>query len=195
MKTETKYFFMKVIAGCLILGLICFLMFFFVKGVRAEDNKTVKEQFRTAGGYPKILDEGKWSTQLLWDTTNACYQGTIRWIVMTNPSLLGQAPNVMAQRQMVVHCFCVVDKIRNEHTLEEYFKKVLDPQWSGNLFMTKAMECVREWQTLPLFFTTNLPVTPEKLIPDNSSSTKDEESLPDQKQKEFKEESPLIFQG
>ena len=35
----------------------------------------------------------------------------------------------------------------------------------------------------------------EKLIPDNSSSTKDAESLPDQKQKEFKEESPLIFQG
>ena len=195
MKTETKYFFMKVIAGCLILGLICFLMFFFVKGVRAEDNMTVKEQFRTRGGYPKILDEGKWSTQLLWDTTNACYQGTIRWIVMTNPSLLGQVPNIMAQRQMVVHCFCVVDKIRNEHTLEEYFKKVLDPQWSGNLFMTKAMECVREWQTLPLFFTTNLPAEPEKQIPDNSSSTKDEESLPDQKQKEFQEESPLIFQG
>ena len=57
------------------------------------------------------------------------------------------------------------------------------------------MECVKEWQTLPLFFTTNLPTTPEKQIPDNSSSTKDAESLPDQKQKEFKEESPLIFQG
>ena len=106
----------------------------------------------------------------------------------------------MAQRQMVVHCFCVVDKIRNEHTLEEYFEKVLDPSWTGNLFMLKAMECVREWQTLPLFFTTDLPtdnktITPEKLIPDNSSSTKDGESLPDQQQKEFKEESPLIFQG
>ena len=200
MKTKTKYFFMKVGAGCLILGLICFLMFFFVKGVRAEDNKTIVDQSRTAGGYPKILGEGKWSTQLLWDTTNACYQGTIRWIVMTNPSLLWQVPNIMAQRQMVVHCFCVVDKIRNEHTLEEYFEKVLDPSWTGNLFMLKAMECVREWQTLPLFFTTDLPtdnktVTPEKPIPDNSSSTKDAESLPDQKQKEFKEESPLIFQG
>ena len=195
MKAETKQFFKKVFIAGLIFGFIVFLMVFFVKGVRAEDNKTIVDQSRTAGGYPKILGEGKWSTQLLWDTTNACYQGTIRWIVMTNPSLLGQAPNIMAQRQMVVHCFCVVDKIRNEHTLEEYFKKVLDPQWSGNLFMLKAMECVREWQTLPLFFTTDLPVTPEKQIPDNSSSTKDEESLPDQKQKEFQEESPLIFQG
>ena len=200
MKDETKYFFKKAFIVGLIFGLIVFLMVFFVKGANAEDNKTIVDQSRTAGGYPKILDSDKWSTQLLWDTTNACYQGTIRWIVMTNPSLLGQVPNIMAQRQMVVHCFCVVDKIRNEHTLEEYFEKVLDPSWTGNLFMLKAMECVREWQTLPLFFTTDLPtdnktITPEKLIPDNSSSTKDGESLPDQQQKEFKEESPLIFQG
>jgi hypothetical protein len=180
---------------------ILFMVLFLVGGmvmlsqVRAEDNKTIVDQSRTAGGFPKILDSGKWSTQLLWDTTNACYQGTIRWIVMTNPSLLGHRPNVMAQREMVVHCFCVVDKIRKELTLEEYIKMVRDSDWSGNIFMTKAMECVKEWQTLPLFFTTNLPVKPEKLIPDNSSSTKDAESLPDQKQKEFKEESPLIFQG
>ena len=196
MKDETKYFFMKVIAGCLILGFISFLMFFFVKGVRAEDNKTVKEQFRTAGGYPKILGEGKWSTQLLWDTTNACYQGTIRWIVMTNPSLLGQVPNVMAQRQMVVHCFCVVDKIRNEHTLEEYFKKVLDPQWSGNLFMIKAMECVKEWQTLPLFFTTNLPIDNETITrkqkeSDNGSGTLD--SIPEQPNEPIEETPQLNF--
>ena len=114
MKTETKYFFMKVGAGCLILGLICFLMFFFVKGVRAEDNKTIVDQSRTAGGYPKILSKGKWSTQLLWDTTNACYQGTIRWVVLSNPTLLGQIPNPIAQRQMMEHCFCVMDKIRKK---------------------------------------------------------------------------------
>ena len=78
MKTDTKYFFKKAFIVGLILGLICFLMFLFVKGVNAEDNKTIVDQSRTKGGYPKILGEGKWSTQLLWDTTNACYQGTIR---------------------------------------------------------------------------------------------------------------------
>ena len=200
MKTYTPVYFIKKVLICLLILIPVSLFIMNLTSVRAEDNKTIVDQSRTAGGYPKILDKGKWSTQLLWDTTNACYQGTIRWIVMTNPSLLGQAPNVMAQRQMVVHCFCVVDKIRNEHTLEEYFEKVLDPSWTGNLFMLKAMECVREWQTLPLFFTTDLPtdnktITPEKLIPDNSSSTKDGESLPDQQQKEFKEEPPLNFQG
>ena len=192
---EDTFYRIAVFTSILFMVLFLFGGLLMLNQVRAEDNMTVTDQSRTRGGYPKILGDGKWSTQLLWDTTNACYQGTIRWIVMTNPSLLGQVPNVMAQRQMVVHCFCVVDKIRNEHTLEEYFEKVLDPQWSGNLFMLKAMECVREWQTLPLFFTTDLPVIPEKQIPDNSSSTKDAESLPDQKQKEFKEESPLIFQG
>ena len=183
MKTKTKYFFKKVFIVGLIFGLMVFLMVFFVKGLRAEDNETKKV----------VLKE--WTTQLLYDTTNACYEGTIKWIVLSNPSLIGQMPNYQTQRQMIMHCFCVMDRIRKEFKIEDYQKLVYDPEWTGNLFMTKAMECVREWQTLPLFFTTNLPATPEKQIPDNSSSTKDEESLPDQKQKEFQEESPLIFQG
>ena len=147
-----------VFTSMIFLMLFIFGAMVMVSQVKAEDNKTIVDQSRTAGGYPKILGEGKWSTQLLWDTTNACYQGTIRWIVMTNPSLLGQVPNVMAQRQMVVHCFCVVDKIRNEHTLKEYFEKVLDPSWTGNLFMLKAMECVREYKTLPSFFTSIIEI-------------------------------------
>ena len=173
---------------------ILFMILFLFGGVVMLNQVRAEDQSRTAGGFPKILDSGKWSTQLLWDTTNACYQGTIRWIVMTNPSLLGQVPNIMAQRQMVVHCFCVVDKIRNEHTLEEYFKKVLDPQWSGNLFMIKAMECVKEWQTLPLFFTTNLPIDNETITrkqeeSDNGSGTLD--SIPEQPNEPL-EEAPLL---
>jgi hypothetical protein len=182
---------------------ILFMVLFLVGGllmlnqVRAEDNKTIVDQSRTAGGFPKILDSGKWSTQLLWDTTNACYQGTIRWIVMTNPSLLGHRPNVMAQREMVVHCFCVVDKIRKELTLEEYIKMVRDPDWSGNIFMTKAMECVKEWQTLPLFFTTNLPSDNETITrkqqeeSDNGSGTSD--SIPEQPNEPLEEAPQLNF--
>jgi predicted membrane-bound dolichyl-phosphate-mannose-protein mannosyltransferase len=182
---------------------ILFMVLFLVGGllmlnqVRAEDNKTIVDQSRTAGGFPKILDSGKWSTQLLWDTTNACYQGTIRWIVMTNPSLLGHRPNVMAQREMVVHCFCVVDKIRKELTLEEYIKMVRDPDWSGNIFMTKAMECVREWQTLPLFFKTDLPSDNETITrkqqeeSDNGSGTSD--SIPEQPNEPLEEAPQLNF--
>ena len=187
MKTKTKYFFMKFIAGCLILGLMTFLMFFFVQGLRAEDNETKKV----------VLKE--WTTQLLYDTTNACYQGTIRWIVLSNPSLIGQVPDPPAQRQMLIHCFCVMDRIRNEIPIEEYQKLVYDQEWTGNTFMKKALECVKEEKTLPSFFviqdkkikTTDNET--KKVIPEKSEDSKDE--LPSQKPKESKEDSTTIFQG
>jgi hypothetical protein len=135
--------------------------------VKAEDNKTTNDLTRTSGGFPKILDDDKWASQLVYDTINACYQGTIRWVILSNPSLLGQIPALVAQRQMVEHCFCVMDKIRKENKVEEYRKKVIDPQWGGNLFMLKAVECVKEYETLPSFFM-KMP------IPDNATKTDDE---------------------
>jgi len=107
---------------------------------RAEDNETKKV----------VLKE--WTTQLLYDTTNACYEGTIRWVLLTHPSLVGQPPNWKSQRQMIEHCFCVMDRIRKEIKIEDYQKLVYDPVWTGNTFMVKAMECVKEEKTLPSFF-------------------------------------------
>ena len=172
----------KIIVGGLIFLLILILTGLFT--VRAEDNKTRKKV---------ILKE--WTTQLLYDTTNACYQGTIRWIVMTNPALIGQTPGWQSQRQMIVHCFCVMDRIRKEIKIEDYQKLVYDPEWTGNLFMTKAMECVAEEKTLPSFFTTKTPNDNETKIvtPDESIDSKDE--LPSQKPKESEEDSTTIFQG
>jgi len=178
-----------------ILGLMIFLMVFFVKGVRAEDNETKKV----------VLKE--WTTQLLYDTTNACYEGTIRWVLLTHPSLLGQPPNWRSQRQMIEHCFCVMDRIRKEIKIEDYQKLVYDPVWTGNTFMVKAMECVKEEKTLPSFFviqdkkikTTPIPKVKtddnetKKVIPEKSEDSKDE--LPSQKPKESEEDSTTIFQG
>ena len=179
----------------LILGLIVFLMVFFVKGLRAEDNETKKVVLKY------------WTTQLLYDTTNACYEGTIRWVLLTHPSLLGQPPNWRSQRQMIEHCFCVMDRIRKEIKIEDYQKLVYDPVWTGNTFMVKAMECVKEEKTLPSFFTIKedeeIKITPipkvtddnetKKVIPEESEDSKDE--LPSQKPKESEEDSTTIFQG
>ena len=44
-----------------------------------------------------------WTTQLLFDSTNACYQGTYKWIVMSNPTLLGTIPPPQTQRAMIEH--------------------------------------------------------------------------------------------
>ena len=180
----------------LILGLMVFFMVFFVKGLRAEDNETKKVEWK------------EWTTQLLYDTTNACYHGTIRWIVLSNPSLIGQAPDFAAQRQMMIHCFCVMDRIRKEIKIEEYQKLVYDPEWTGNTFMKKAVECVKEEKTLPSFFVIQenekIKITPipkvitddnetKKVIPEKSEDSKEE--LPSQKPKESEEDSTTIFQG
>jgi len=199
MKTDTKYFFKKAFIVGLIFGLIVFLMVFFVKGVRAEDNKTIEFDDR---GWPKILDEDEWRSQLVFDTVQACYQGTIRWIVLSNPTILGQIPAPLAQRQMMEHCFCVMDKIRKENKVKEYKKEVLDPEWGGNLFMLKAMECVKEYKTLPSFFKSIIetPLDNEtkkenKIIIKPEGSQDSPEESPDQKQEESKGSPQTIFQG
>ena len=182
--------------------LVLFLLIMIVAGmfvVRAEESgadelnkarnqlKTGEEPQFTERGFPKILDDDTWTSQLIYDTIGACYQGTIRWIVLSNPSILGQIPNPIAQRQMMEHCFCVMDKIRKENKVKEYKKKVLNPEWVGNLFMLKAMECVTDYETLPSFFMKML--TPDNETKkeikkdegaDNSTNSLREESLPDQ---------------
>ena len=163
------------------IGLMMFLSTS-VKG--AEDNKTIEF---TDMGWPKILDDDKWTTQMLFDTVQACYQGTIRWVVLSHPTLLNQIPTLAAQRQMMEHCFCVMDKIRKENKVEDYRKKVLDPEWGGNLFMLKAMECVNEYKTLPNFFT-KIIETPS----DNETITNDNDKIvtPEDKPKDSQDEPP-----
>jgi len=182
----------------IVMGVLLFLIILLVVGIsaaRAEDNETKKI----------VLKE--WTTQLLYDTTNACYEGTIRWVLLTHPSLLGQPPNWRSQRQMIEHCFCVMDRIRKEIKIEDYQKLVYNPEWTGNTFMVKALECVKEEKTLPSFFViqgdegikpTPIPkVTDDnetkKVIPEKPEDSKDE--LPSQKPKESKEDSTTIFQG
>ena len=113
-----------------------FGLFFMMVGVgevlKAEDNKTKDE----------------WTTQLLYDTTNACYQETVRWIMMANPALIGQQPPLIVQRQMIQHCFCVMDKIRYEFTHGKYVALVESGFLVGELFMNKAYECIREFDTM-----------------------------------------------
>ena len=184
-----------------IVFMICMMFVFstmvLVGQVRAEDNTTRKFE-NIERGFPKILDEDEWSSQLVYDTLGACYQGTIKWVIMSNPSLLGQAPGPMAMRQMMEHCFCVMDKVRKNQPLKEYKKKVFDSKYIGDLFMTKALECVAEYRTLPAFFTTlldnktktdNETVNPAE-VPDGET----EDSL-DEQQEESEGSPETLFQG
>ena len=182
----------------IIMGVLLFLIIMLVGGIsvlRAEDNKTIEFDDR---GWPKILDDDEWRSQLVFDTVQACYQGTIRWVLLSNPSLLNQLPSPIAQRQMVEHCFCVMDKIRKENKIEDYRKKVIDPEWGGNLFMLKAMECVGDYETLPSFFM-KMPTPDNKTKKENKIIIKEpkdsQEESPDQKQEESEGSPQTIFQG
>ena len=183
----------KIVMAILLFFII--MLVAWISVVKAEDNKTTDKPMFTERGFPKILDDDKWTSQLIYDTIGACYQGTIRWVLLSNPSLLNQLPSPIAQRQMVEHCFCVMDKIRKENKIEDYRKKVIDPEWGGNLFMLKAMECVTDYETLPSFFM-KMP-TPDnetkKVMPEESKDSKEE--LPSPKPKESEEDSTTIFQG
>jgi hypothetical protein len=63
--------------------------------------------------------------------------------------------------------------------------------------MVKAMECVKEEQTLPSFFLytkeDNKTITPKILVPDGK--TEDSQESPDQQEKESEEFPETIFQG
>ena len=192
---------MKNILIIITLGVLMFVS----TSVEGVDNKTVDEPKFTKGGFPIILDADKWPSQIIYDTVGACYQGTIRWVVLSHPSLYGQIPTLAAQRQMAEHCFCVMDKIRHEIKLEEYLKKVLDPEWGGNLFMLKAMECVNEYKTLPSFFTSiietpsdnkTIPNNNDKIVTPKDKPKDSQDEPPGQKPKESKDGLPAtIFQG
>jgi len=180
----------------IVMGVLLFLIILLVTGIfaaRAEDNKTIEFTDR---GWPKILDDDKWTTQMLFDTVQACYQGTIRWVVLSHPSLLSQIPTLAAQRQMMEHCFCVMDKIRKENKVEEYKKKVRDPEWGGNIFMLKAMECVNKYKTLPSFFTKIIGTPNDKIVIPEDKPKDSQDEPPGQKPKESKNGLPAtIFQG
>jgi len=91
-----------------------------------------------------------------------------------------------------------MDKIRKEHKVEEYRKKVIDPEWGGNLFMLKAMECVGDYETLPSFFM-KMPTPDNETKKENKiriQEPKDsQEESPDQKQEESEGSPQTIFQG
>ena len=153
----------------------------------------------------------EWPTQVVFDTVHVCYQGTLRWVVMGNPNLQNTPPPYDVARTMTIHCFCVLDKIRTKYKLTPYTNLLgkddpMNPQFLPKLFMTTAVECIKEHNTLfglvvldPSFNIddvlkidnetkndTKIEVKP----PDNNSGTSD--STPEQPKELPTEDAPLL---
>ena len=159
--------------------------------VRGEDNKTLEINTAEIG----------WPTQIIYDSVNACYQGTYRWIVLSNPSLLGIIPPPQTQRAMVQHCFCVLDRVRKDYSFVEYMKIAPNQQMIGNLYYEVALKCVTENKTLEGIITLE-PTSDNETKEENKTIIKPkepqdskEESLPDQPKEESNGIPETIFQG
>ena len=120
---------MKII--CSVMTILIFLLI--SSPIKGEDNETLKIDYPAKAIYQSIT---------------GCYQGTIRWIVMSNPALIGVTPPPEAQAKMVEHCYCVMDKVRRQLTYVEYVSRLFETSWMAKLWMDNALNCVRTEGTL-----------------------------------------------
>ena len=129
---------------------VVFLMLYSSKVIFPREH--TNEETIVERHFIKVTDD-EWPTQVIYDTTNICYQGTLRWIVMGNPNLANQLPPVHIVRTMIVHCFCVMDKLRTEYKFTPYTDFIgkdnpMNPRILPNKFMQKALQCIKEHNTL-----------------------------------------------
>ena len=178
--------------------IILFLMVIFCvmalfKELRSEDNKSLEINTSEMG----------WPTQIVYDSVQACYQGTYRWIVMSNPALIGVIPPPQTQRAMIEHCFCVLDRVRKEYKFVDYLKIAPSQQMIGDIYYQTALKCVTENGTLQGIIylqstdnetnSDNTTIVPDE--PEKKDASK-EESLPDQPKEEESNGLPdTLFQG
>ena len=170
--------------------------------VRGE-SPSVKESIEKESLEINTAEMG-WPTQIVYDSVNACYQGTYRWIVMSNPSLIGVSVPPQQQRAMVEHCFCVLDRVRKDYKFTDYLQITPNQQAIGDLYYQTALMCVTENGTLQgiLYLqpksdnetnSDNTTIVPDE--PEKKDASK-EESLPDQPKEEESNGLPdTLFQG
>jgi len=182
--------------GAIVAGVFLWMIIFGMSLGHAQDNETA--QPRLASNV--LIENGKWPTQLVVDTVTGCYGGTIQWIVLANPTLMDKSPPPNVQRMMLIHCSCILDKIRLQYTFVEYFKLFANPSVQGqfsDFIMKKAVECVRDHQTLEgLIKPDDLPNNQTTIKPEEPKDTKEEDPLPKQPTEEPRDEEPnTLFQG
>jgi len=218
MKAETKQFFKKVFIAGLIFGLIVLGMVFFINGAKAEEtgadelnkarNQLKNNETLLERHFIKVPND-EWPSQVIFDTVQVCYQGTLRWVAMGNSNLVNTPPPYHIARVMTIHCFCVLDKLRTAYKLAEWREMLskdnpLAPTIAPKQFMQKAVECIRDHKTLAglvvldpkmlnEFLNDNETKNDTKIEvkpPDNNSGKSD--STPEQPNELPTEDAPLL---
>jgi len=202
MKANEGETFYRVAIFASILFMIIFLFggVVMLNQVKAEDDKT----------FIKVPND-EWPSQVIFDTVQVCYQGTLRWVALGNPNLMNTPPPYHIQRIMSMHCFCVLDKLRTDYKLTPWVKMLskdnpLAPTVAPREFMTKAIMCIKEHNTLQGLVTLqgaeeslkfldklhdNETITRKQEESDNGSGTSD--SIPEQPNESLQDTPQINF--
>ena len=199
---EKNYFQNVTIAKIAIITIIFFFIMMVIGAITSKgESHSVKESIEKQSLEIDTLETG-WITQIIYDSVNACYQGTWRWIVMSNPALIGIIPPPPQQRAMIEHCFCVLDRVRKQYSFVEYMKVASNLKVMQSLYYETALKCVTENGTLQGILYLK-PKSDNETKKDNKTTIEPEkskdspkESLPDQPEKKDSNGLPdTIFQG
>ena len=220
MKTYTPvYFIKKLLIFLLILLPVC-MFIMQLTSVRAEEagadelnkaRKKFKNEEKIVNRHFIKVPDDEWPSQVIFDTIQICYQGTIKWIVMGSPGLLGQVPPYPVARAMTVHCFCVLDKLRTEYKFTPYTDMLgkddpMNPRVLPNKFMEKAVQCIKEHNTLAGLVVLDPNFNLDKMLEQKDNETKNDiqievppdansgksDSLPEQPKELPTEDAPLL---
>ena len=159
--------------------------------VRAEEagadelnkaRKQLKNEEKIVNRHFIKVPDDEWPSQVIFDTIQICYQGTIKWIVMGSPGLLGQVPPYPVARAMTVHCFCVLDKLRTEYKFTPYTNMLgkddpMNPRMLPNKFMEKAVQCIKEHNTLAGLVVLDPNFNLNKMLEQKDNETKSDKKI------------------
>ena len=159
--------------------------------VRAEEagadelnkaRKQLKNEEKIVNRHFIKVPDDEWPSQVIFDTIQICYQGTIKWIVMGAPGLLGQVPPYPVARAMTVHCFCVLDKLRTEYKFTPYTNMLgkddpMNPRMLPNKFMEKAVQCIKEHNTLAGLVVLDPNFNLNKMLEQKDNETKSDKKI------------------
>ena len=162
---------------------ICFILFaFFTASVFAFSLQASEKKDKF---YPNFL---------LYNATSACMRGIVQLMVQFNPQLQNQYMPPAIQQQVLGHCSCIVDRIREVITIQEYRKEIHDYLWIRNVWGKYGRQCIKAGYLagiVQLPIPTDNETKEETKVEDN----KTESLKPESKVEEIENEEPIIFQG
>jgi len=162
---------------------ICFILFAFFTVTVFAFSLQIQAAEKKGNYYPNFL---------LYNSTTACIQGVVQLIVKNNPPLKNQFIPPAVQQQLLGHCSCVIDKIREVFTIQEYMKEINDYLWITKIWGKYGRQCMKAGYLAGVI---EIPTDNETKEDTEVEDNKTESLEPKSKVEKIQSEEQTIFQG